>query len=140
MRSLVKFFIDNWFLFLTALVSGALLLWPLITRGSGGGKVNPNEAVRLINRERAVLLDVSEPAEYAAGHASGARNVPLAQLEKSGDLPKNKALPLVVMCPSGSRATRAAAILHKLGYEKAQPLAGGLAAWREANLPTEKTA
>lgn len=136
----VKFFIDNWFLFLTALVSGGLLLWPMVTRGGGGGKVQPSEAVRLINRERAVLLDVSEPAEYAAGHASGSRNVPLAQLEKSGDLPKNKALPLVVVCPSGSRATRAVAILRKMGYEKAQALAGGLPAWREANLPTEKTA
>ena len=38
------------------------------------------EAVRLINREKAVLIDVSEPEEYAQGHAVGARNVPLAAL------------------------------------------------------------
>ena len=139
-RALVKFFIDNWFLFFTALVSGGLLLWPLVTRGSGGGKVSPSEAVRLINRERAVMIDVSEPAEFAGGHPGGARNVPLGQLEKSGDLPKNKALPVVVVCATGARATRAAGILRKMGYEKAQALAGGLAAWREANLPVEKKA
>jgi rhodanese-related sulfurtransferase len=137
----VKFFIDNWFLFFTAVVSGGLLLWPLMNKGAGGsGKVTPAEAVRLINREKAVLIDVSEPAEYAAAHASGSKSVPLAKLDGSSDLPKNKSLPLVVVCPTGSRAARAVGTLKKLGFENAQALAGGLAAWREANLPVERTA
>ncbi len=137
----MKFFIDNWFLFLAAAVSGGLLLWPLLNKGAGGSsKVTPAEAVRLINREKAVLIDVSEPAEYAAAHASGSRSVPLAQIDASTDLPKNKALPLVVVCPTGSRSARAVASLKKAGFENAQALAGGLAAWREANLPVEKTA
>jgi rhodanese-related sulfurtransferase len=137
----VKFFVDNWFLFLTALTSGGLLLWPLLNKGAGGaGKVSPAEAVRLINREKAVLIDVSEPAEYAAGHASGAKSVPLAKLDGSSELPKNKSLPLVVLCPTGTRAARAVATLKKLGFDNTQALAGGLAAWREANLPVERTA
>jgi rhodanese-related sulfurtransferase len=96
--------------------------------------------VRLVNREKAVLIDVSEPGEYAAGHPSGARNVPLGQLDGSKALPSNKALPVVLVCPTGARATRAAAQLKKAGYEKAQVLSGGLRAWREANLPVEKSA
>jgi rhodanese-related sulfurtransferase len=137
----VKFFVDNWFLFLTALTSGGLLLWPLLNKGAGGaGKVSPAEAVRLINREKAVLIDVSEPAEFAAGHAPGAKSVPLAKLDGSSDLPKNKSLPLVVLCPTGTRAARGVATLKKLGFENTQALAGGLAAWREANLPVERTA
>ncbi len=136
----MKFFIDNWFLILAACVSGGMLLWPLVQRGSGGGKLTTTEAVMLINREKAVLIDVSEPAEFAAGHAAGAKNVPLGKLEASGELPKNKALPLVVLCPSGARASRAVAILRKLGYENSRALAGGSAAWREANLPVEKSA
>ena len=137
----MKFFIDNWFLFFTAVVSGGLLLWPLMNKGGGGsGKVTPAEAVRLINREKAVLIDVSEPAEYAAAHASGSKSVPLAKLDGSSDLPKNKSLPLVVVCPTGSRAARAVGTLKKLGFENSQALAGGLAAWREANLPVERTA
>lgn len=134
----MKFFIDNWFLFATALVSGGLLLWPMLSRGAGGARVTTAQAVQLINREKAVLIDVCEPAEYAAGHAAGARNVPLASLERSADLPKNKALPLVILCQTGARSARAAAILSKLGFEKTHVLAGGLAAWREANLPVEK--
>jgi rhodanese-related sulfurtransferase len=136
----LSFVLDNWYLFVTALVSGGLLLWPILADGMGGAKISAADAVRLINRERAVLIDISEPAEYAAGHAVGARSVPLAALETSRELPKNKALPLVVVCPNGSRAPRAVALLKKLGFENTTALAGGLVAWRAANLPTEKAA
>jgi rhodanese-related sulfurtransferase len=136
----LNFLLGHWYLVLAAAVSGGLLLWPLASRGTQAGKVNATEAVRLINREKAVLIDVSEPAEYAAVHAAGARSVPLGGLETASNLPKNKALPLVIVCPSGARATRAAATLKKLGFDNARALAGGTAAWREANLPLEKSA
>jgi rhodanese-related sulfurtransferase len=137
----VTFLIENWYLFAAALVSGGLLIWPILTQGATAGvKVSAVDAVHLINRERAVLIDISEPAEYAAGHVAGARSVPLASLEGSRDLPKNKTLPVVVVCATGSRAPRAVALLKKLGFENARALAGGLAAWRAANLPVEKTA
>jgi len=136
----LSFVLDNWYLFVTALVSGGLLLWPTLAGNVGGARVSPTDAVRLINREKAVLIDVSEPAEYAAGHAVGARSVPLAGLETSRDLPKNKSLPVVVVCATGARAARAVAVLKKLGFENSQVLAGGLVAWRAANLPTEKSA
>jgi rhodanese-related sulfurtransferase len=136
----VKFILDNWYLILAAVVSGGLLAWPLLQRAIAGPGVTPQEAVMLINRQKAQLIDVSEPAEFAAAHAAGARNVPLARLESATDLPKNKALPVVVLCPSGTRASRAVAILRKLGYENSRAIAGGLSAWREANLPVEKSA
>ena len=135
----MRFLLDNWYLILTALVSGGLLLWPAIRGGAGGG-VSTAEAVRLINREKGVLIDVSEPAEFAKAHAVGARNVPLAQLETSTALPGNKALPVLVLCATGARATRAAALLKKRGYDNSVAVAGGLAAWREANLPIESAA
>jgi len=141
----LKFFVDNWILFLMALTSGALLLVPVLRRsGMGGGNsVGTAEAVRLINREKAVLIDVSDAAEYAAGHAGGARNVPLAQLGDSATgvkgLPSNKALPVLLLCPTGGRAARAVALLRKAGYDKAMSIAGGTAAWREAQLPIEKS-
>jgi rhodanese-related sulfurtransferase len=137
---LLSYLIDHWYLVLAAVVSGGLLAWPLISRGTQGGKVSAAEAVRLINREKALLIDVSEPAEFAAAHAAGSRNVPLGSLEGGANLPKNKALPLVVLCQSGARSTRAVVTLKKLGFDNACALAGGLAAWREANLPLEKAA
>lgn len=133
----MKFIVDNWILILVAFVSGAMLVWPMVRRG-GSGAVGVAEAVRLINREKGVLIDVSEPAEFAAGHANGARNVPFGQIESSKELPSNKALPLLVLCPNGSRAARAAGLLRKAGYAQAVAVAGGTAAWREAQMPIAK--
>jgi rhodanese-related sulfurtransferase len=138
--ALLAFVIDNWYLFVMAIASGLMLLWPTISGGAGGARVTIAQAVQLINREKAVLIDVCEPAEYAAGHAAGAKSIPLGTLGKSGDLPKNKAQPIVVVCASGARATRAVPTLRKLGFENVHVLAGGLGAWREANLPVDKTA
>jgi rhodanese-related sulfurtransferase len=135
----LKFFLDTWPLFLLAIVSGGLLIWPLVQRSAGGG-VSTQEAVRLINREKGVLVDVSEPAEFAAGHATGARNVPVATLEGSKALPTNKTIPVVLLCPTGTRAAKAATSLRKLGWENAVAVSGGTAAWREAQLPIEKSA
>jgi rhodanese-related sulfurtransferase len=136
----LNFLIQNWFLIVAALVSGGMLLWPMIVSGSQGAALSPAQAVQVVNREKGVLIDVSEPEEFAQGHAVGARNIPFGQLEGHKQLPSNKALPLVVVCPTGARAGRAAGMLRKLGYEKAQVLAGGLKAWREASLPVEKAA
>ena len=135
----VKFILENWPLILLAAVSGGLLFWQTYQKSAGGG-VGAAEAVRLINREKAVLIDVCEPAEFAAGHAVGARNVPLGSIDGSKSLPSNKALPLVLLCASGARAGRAAGLLQKAGYEKAVAVTGGLAAWREAGLPVDKSA
>lgn len=136
----MNFLIENWFLLVAAIVSGGMLLWPLLVSGSQGAAVGTAEAVQLINREKGVLIDVSEPEEFAKAHAVGARNIPFGQIEGHKSLPSNKALPLVLVCPTGARAGRAAGMLRKLGYEKARVLAGGLKAWRDANLPVEKTA
>jgi rhodanese-related sulfurtransferase len=137
----VSFIAENWILILVAFVSGAMLVWPMVNKAAGGGTaVGTSEAVRLINREKGVLVDVGEPNEYAQAHATGARNIPFGQLEGSKELPSNKALPLILLCPTGARAGRAAGLLRKAGYEKAVAVAGGNAAWREAQLPMEKSA
>ena len=134
----MKFIIDNWYLIFVALASGSMLLWPLL-KSASGGTLTPAGAVQLINREKAVVIDVCETEEFAAGHLVGAKNLPLGQLEER--LPatvKNKALPVVLVCASGDRANRAVGIAKKLGYDNAQALAGGMKAWREASLPVEK--
>ncbi len=134
----MDFLIHNWALISVALVSGGMLVWPMVKGGAAGG-LNTSNAVQLINREKAVVVDVSETEEFAAGHIGGARNVPLNQLEaRLPETVRNKALPVLLVCPTGARAGRALAIAKKLGYEKAQVLAGGLKAWKEANLPVEK--
>lgn len=134
----MKFIIENWYLLVVALASGSMLLWPTL-KSAGGGSLTPAGAVQLINREKAVVIDVCETEEFALGHVGGARNVPLNQLEERlPGLVKNKAVPVVLVCASGARANRGVGIAKKLGYEKAQAMAGGMKAWREASLPVEK--
>ncbi|MDH4425233.1 MAG: rhodanese-like domain-containing protein [Acidovorax sp.] len=134
----MKFIIENWYLIVVALASGSMLLWPTL-KSAGGGSLTPAGAVQLINREKAVVVDVCETEEFALGHVGGAKNVPLNQLEERlPGLVKNKAVPVVLVCASGARSNRAVGIAKKLGYEKAQAMAGGMKAWREASLPVEK--
>ena len=134
----MNFVLDNWYLIVLALASGVMLLLPAL-KGAGAGTLGTAQAVQLINREKAVVIDVCEPDEFAAGHVGGAKNIPLGQLqERLPQVVKNKAVPIILVCAKGARASRAAGIAKGLGYEKAQALAGGLAAWREANLPIEK--
>jgi rhodanese-related sulfurtransferase len=135
----VDFVRNNLLLFVTALVSGAMLLWPLVRRTTGGPWVNPAQATHLINREDAIIIDVREPAEFSAGHVLGAKNVPLARLAApTPDLVKRKERPVIVYCDGGDRAGKAAAALKKAGFTRVINLAGGIKAWQDAGLPLEK--
>ena len=136
----MSFFLDNWILFSVALTSGALLLWPALTSGGGASGLNPTQVVQLMNREKAAVIDVCEPSEFAAGHILGAKNLPLGQLETQlATTVKSKTTAVVLVCASGMRSRRAVAIAKKLGYENAQFLVGGMGAWRSASLPVEKS-
>ena len=135
----MSFLIENWMLIAVALLSGAMLMWPAIAGNAGAGSLNANEAVQLINREKAVVVDVCGADEFKAGHVAGAKNLPLDELEsKLVGVVKNKATPVILVCASGARSKRAVAVAKKLGYENAHSLSGGLGAWRAASLPVEK--
>lgn len=135
----MSFLIENWMLLLVAVLSGAMLMWPAIAGNAGAGSLNANEAVQLINREKAVVVDVCGVDEFKSGHVAGAKNLPLDELEgKLAGLVKNKATPVILVCASGARSKRAVAVAKKLGFENAHSLSGGLGAWRAASLPVEK--
>jgi rhodanese-related sulfurtransferase len=81
----------------------------------------------------AVLLDVREDDEWAAGHAEGAVHVPLSEVPtRLAELPA--ATPLYVLCRSGGRSGRAAAWLNAQGIESVN-VAGGMKAWAAARRP-----
>ena len=136
----MKFVLNNIWLVLAAAVSGAILIWPLINRRlSGAAEVGALEAVQLLNRKDAIIVDVREPAEFNAGHAPNARNIPLAQLDKRiGELEKFKNRPAVVICQTGGKSHAATALLKKAGFAEVVVLAGGIGAWQQANMPVEK--
>ena len=135
----MEFIQKNIFLILIALVSGAMLIWPLVRRGSGGPWVTTLEATQLMNRNDAIVIDVRDAAEYARGHILGAKSFPRADLERrAAEFDKYKSKPVIVYRGNGNKAGNALALLRKHGFDKLHNLAGGFAAWQQAGLPVEK--
>jgi rhodanese-related sulfurtransferase len=135
----VEFLSKNIFLVMIAAVSGGMLLWPLLRKGAGGPWVDTLQATQLMNREDAVVVDVRPAVDFAKGHVLGARNIPLAELDKrAGELDKYKAKPVILHCGDGNRAGAGVALLRKNGFGNVVNLTGGYAAWLQAGLPVER--
>lgn len=131
----------NMMLFGMAVVTGGMLVWPLFSRLAGGAapQVGAFDAVQLINRRDAIIIDVRDKQDYAAGHVPNSRHIPLADLAgRLGEIEKFKARPLVVNCGPGSAAAKACGTLKQAGFKEVFALRGGMSGWVEASLPVEK--
>lgn len=89
--------------------------------------------------QSSLILDVREPAEYAAGHLPGAINIPRGVLEfkidATPEFQGKRQESIVVYCQTGGRSALAALALNQLGYTQAVSMAGGFKAWSESGLP-----
>lgn len=124
-----------------AVSSGAMLLWPLLSRPFRmSHEVSVIEAVQLINRRDALVLDVRDTGDYAAGHIANAKHIPEAQLaDRIKELEKYRSRPIVISCRTGTRASSVSGMLRKKGFTEAFALRGGIAAWQQGSLPLEKS-
>lgn len=136
----MKFLAENVLLIGLALGSGLMLLWPMLKRGATGiANLSPSEAVLLMNRSNAIVVDVREATEYAQGHITDARHIPLAELEaRLKEINRYKEKPILVHCQGGVRSAKACSVLAKHGFSKLYNLQGGLNAWQQAKLPVVK--
>lgn len=131
----------NLLLLAAVVVTGGMLLWPFISRAARPGQeVGTVEAVQLINRRDAVVIDVRNAAEYKSGHVTNARHIPEAELDaRMKELEKVKAKPIIVTCARGNTSAKVAAELRKRGFNEVVSLRGGIAGWQQASLPLEKS-
>jgi rhodanese-related sulfurtransferase len=136
----IPFIIANWPLVLVLVVSGAMLVWPFIQgRLSRTREVGAVAATQLINRQNAVVLDLRESNEFAAGRLPNALHIPSSQLAARGqELAKFIGRPIIAYCDRGNRSRTAASALGKLGFTEVFTLHGGLRAWSDAGMPLEK--
>jgi rhodanese-related sulfurtransferase len=105
----------------------------------GGQAVSAQQLVDLVNRENAVVLDVRDKKEFQAGHIVNSVNIPYTALESRVDeLSKYKERPLVVACKMGQHSGTAGTLLRKQGFSDVRRLTGGIAEWRNQNLPVVK--
>jgi len=105
----------------------------------GYKELTPAGLTLLINRENALVVDLSSNQDYERGHVAGAKHVPLSQFDpENKDLAKVKELPVAVYCGNGNTSAQAASRLAKAGFKHVYWLGGGLGAWRQADLPLNK--
>lgn len=134
----MTFLQNNIALVVAALMSGGMLLWPLLRRS--GSEIDTLVAVQLINYKDALVLDVREGSEYNAGHVPNSKHIPADKLEERlHELEKFKSKPLILIHRSGVNATgKAGSVLRKKEFAHVHNLQGGIDAWRQANLPIVK--
>lgn len=102
----------------------------------GFREISTQEAVLLINRQNAGVLDVSAIAEFNKSHIVGAQHLALSQIQASnGQLMKLKDRPLLVYCRNGISSTQAALQLVSLGLGPVSVLRGGMAQWQADKQP-----
>jgi GrxC family glutaredoxin len=139
--SVTDFVMNNWQLFVALVIIVFLLARTFLGTGAVAS-IRPTDAVMLINRQGAVVVDVRTDKEYQEGHIMNSLHIPLGMIDnRISELTDLKSTPLIVTCKSGSRSSSAAAKLKKQGFQAVNNLSGGMLAWTSANLPvtTEPT-
>jgi len=127
-------------LFIALLVIVILLLQTIFSDLTRKYKlVTVPEAIALINRDEAVIIDTRNKAEFDSGHITDALHIPLPEIKDSSErLKKYEARPLLFYCKTGTRSDEACKILHKQGVNNIYALSGGVQAWQDANMPLVK--
>ena len=121
------------------LVGAFAIVFALFVRNEvarGGRSVSPQQLVDMVNREGAVVVDVRDPNDYSQGHIASALNMPHGSLAtRLGEIEKYKEKPIVLACKMGQHAGAAGTVLRKAGFTNIARLKGGIAEWRNQNMP-----
>jgi rhodanese-related sulfurtransferase len=123
------------------LVVLVIVVFVVVKRVMAGPSIDPADAAARVAAGTAVLIDVREPDEWAAGVAGPAKLCSLSDLrgpraQWKSVLEENKDKELILYCASGGRSGVAAATLRKEGYNAVN--AGGFGGWSSAGLPVRQ--
>ncbi len=123
---------------LLAVVLIGLIIVEFIKLRRGTHQLSPARAVQLMNHNKAVVLDIRGSETFLAGHIVGAISLPLSEINtKLKKIEKFKSQPIVITCATGMDSQKAAALLNQQGFQT-YILAGGMRAWRDAEMPIVK--
>ena len=120
-------------------ITAALIYTEIAGLFRGYKALRPAELTGLINRENALVVDLSASNDFEKGHIAGSKSVQLSQFDPENKLlAAAKSLPVVAVCRNGQTSADAAKRLKKAGFEQVYWLDGGIAAWQQADLPLVK--
>lgn len=140
MEQMLEFLTNHWGLSLAFVAISTALVASFVYPGiQGVRRLSPSDAIRMINQENAVVVDVRTEGEFRQGHIVNAVHVaPKSVTEQSDRLEKYRSRPIIVACRSGHQSASIAARLRKRGFEQVHNLQGGMLAWENASLPVSK--
>ncbi|MBT8420588.1 MAG: rhodanese-like domain-containing protein [Gammaproteobacteria bacterium] len=137
MEQLIEFTANHWLLTLALCTVLGVLVLTMVSPGTFGAEgVSPTDAIRLMNHENAVILDVRTDSEVSDGYILNAIHIPQTSLsDHIKKLDRYRARPIIAACRSGNRSARACAVLRKHDFERVYNLTGGVVGWQNAGLP-----
>ena len=110
-----------------------------MVKQGGIKEIDTRTAVQFINYQDALVLDVRDDSEFAAGHLPNAKHIPAEKIEERWtELQKFKEKPVVVVYRGGIRSNNASLVLKKNGFSQVVNLMGGIDSWKRAGLPMVK--
>lgn len=135
---------ENLFAFIyqeSLLITALLVLVVLFLRresAASGEKLSPNQTVRAMNADEALVLDIRDKKEFSAGHISGAMHIPHTKVANSlSQLEKYREKRIIIADKLGQQAGSVGKLLAKEGFNAAR-LGGGMEEWRTQGMPVVK--
>ncbi len=137
MERFPEFVANHLFLFTILVAILSLLIWNLYGDVLSGIKqIVPIEAIRLINHEQAIVIDIRSGGDYDGGHILNAIHLLAAEISnRIVKFEKYRKQAVIIYCANGSESSKAARLFMQNGFEKIYCLKGGILAWKNANLP-----
>lgn len=99
-------------------------------------RVSLEEGKTLLENEQVLVFDIREPREHATGVAPGTHLLPMSQLnERAGEIPRNSSQPVLLICNTQNRSSRAVKTLREAGWTNVRYVHGGMSGWARRGWP-----
>lgn len=131
-----QFIVQNALLIIIAVIAAVSLAMPLINTHRFGPMVSSEQAVSLINKQNALVVDVRAQKDFKRVRIANSVNIPANEIQnRLGELSKDRTI--IVVDNSGNMSAAASKLLRGVGFTKVYVLDSGLVGWMRDKLPLE---
>lgn len=133
MDQAIEFVGNHWWLVAIWAAFFVALLWD--NKQRAGASVSPAQAIQMINKDDALVLDIRDKKDFGKGHVVNAKNIPFANLAgRLGELDTYKSRPVLLVCKTGTTVSVASKMLKEKGFNAIR-MTGGMMEWEAQKLP-----
>lgn len=138
MEHIGQFIINHWELWaLLVVVLLFIFINEALAQKKRAKELSPQAAVALLNQDGTIVIDLRDKESYRKGHIINALSASTQDFEQHR-MDKYKSKSLLLVCARGLQSATIATKLRAQGFSSPAVLAGGIAAWQQADLPLVK--